>query len=115
MKDRELCFKYKGKELKLNLKECNFFERFRGLMFRKKSFSDCLLFDFKKPVLWSIHSFFVNFDFIAIWLDDKNNVIETKKVKPFIFRIKPKQKFSKLVEIPMTKQNKNMIQNLVEK
>jgi len=115
MKDKELCFEYKGKGFNLNVKECNFLERFRGLMFRKKGFSEVLLFDFNKPVKYSIHSFFVKFDFIALWLDEKNNVIKIKRVKPFVFSIKPKQKFSKLIEIPITEKNCEIIQSLVEK
>lgn len=114
MKNKKDCFRYNKEKICLDVKECGFFERFRGLMFRKKNFSDILLFDFKKPVGYSIHSWFVFFDFLAVWIDENDNVIEIKRVKPFVFRIKPKQKFSRLIEIPFSDKNKKTIQKLVE-
>ena len=66
-------------------------------MFRKNS--PPLLFIYKKPTKEPIHSFFCK-KFIAIWLDNKNQIIETKLVKPYKLTIKPKQKFTKLLEIP---------------
>ena len=65
-------------------------------MFRKNSLP--LLFIFKKPVEFSIHSFFCN-PFIAIWFL-RNKIINIKLVEPHKFSIKPKQKFDKLLEIP---------------
>ena len=43
MKNKKDCFRYNKEKICLDVKECGFFERFRGLMFRKKNFSDILL------------------------------------------------------------------------
>jgi uncharacterized membrane protein (UPF0127 family) len=70
-----------------------------GLMFRTRKTSP-LLFEFKKDTKMAIHSFFVFFPFKAIWLDEKNRIIEQKLVRPFTFSVKPKKPFRKLIEIP---------------
>ena len=56
-----------------------------------------------KPVRIAIHSFFVFFPFLAIWIDDKNNVVDVKIVNPFKFSVSPKKSFCKLLEIPINK------------
>ena len=93
--------KYKNKKLKLDVKECGLFWMFKGLMFTKKENARALLFSFKKPWRMKIHSFFVFFPFVAIWLDDKNEIIELKIIRPFTFFILPRRPFSKLIEIPI--------------
>ena len=91
-------FEFKNKNIKLDIEKCeSIFSKFRGLMFRKKS--PCLLFIFNKPVRQSIHSFFCQ-PFIAIWFN-KNKIIELKIIKSWRFSIKPKEKFDKLLEIPI--------------
>jgi len=73
--------------------------KYLGMMFQ---FNPAILsFDFETPTNISIHSAFCR-KFFAIWLDDKNNIIEIKLVKPFRYNIKPKKKFSKLIEIPFS-------------
>ena len=90
-------FKYKGKNIKLEVRECkNIFSKARGLMFRKKS--KPLLFVFKNPTKQSIHSFFCR-PFVAVWFY-KAKIIDIKLVKPWKFFIKPRTKFDKLLEIP---------------
>lgn len=113
MKNKKLCFDYKKKRVCLRVKECSFFNRFRGLMFRRKENSKNLLFDFKKPVSYPIHSYFVFFRFVVLWFDSENNLIDKRLVKPFCFRIKPDKKFSKLVEIPLNKKNADLVKLLV--
>jgi uncharacterized membrane protein (UPF0127 family) len=83
------------------------FESF-GLMFRTR-WTGNLLFDFKKEGKWAISAFFVFFSFLALWLDEKNNVLEYKIVKPFTFSVQPKNEFAKLIEIPLNNKNKNLI------
>jgi len=87
---KEIGFKYKGKEISLDVLECGFFERFRGLMFRKKEEANALLFDFKKSVNIPIHSFFVYFPFVAIWLDNDDKIVDLKIVKSPKLLIKSK-------------------------
>lgn len=101
MKSKKIFLNFRRKKIKMNVFECNALERFVGLMFSSKRNAKILLFDFKKPTREGIHSFFVFYSFVAIWLDNKNKVIERKIVKPFTFLERPKTKFYKLVEIPI--------------
>ena len=115
MKKKRVGFKNKGKKINLLVKECNILERIRGLMFRRNNADMILLFDFRKQTKERIHSYFVFFDFLAVWTDDKNNVIEKRIVKPFTLSIKPKKSFHKLIEIPINKKNKKIIHFFVGK
>ena len=96
-----LTIKHKNKKFKLNAKVCNFFQRFSGLMFCRRESARAFLFDFKKPVRISLHSFFVFFPFIVIWLDDKNKIIKIRRIKPFTLIIYQENFFNKAVEIPI--------------
>ncbi|MFH1365099.1 MAG: hypothetical protein ABIH28_00755, partial [archaeon] len=58
----------KNKKINIEVVRCNFFQMFRGLMFTRKEKARVLLFDFKKPVKIAIHSYFVFFPFLAVWL-----------------------------------------------
>jgi len=99
-----------GKKFSLNVKKVSALGMLSGLMFRTKKVRN-LLFDFGSEGKWTIHSFFVFFSFLAVWLDEKNRVLDYKIVKPFCFSVVPKQKFVKLVEIPVTDGNKMLISN----
>ena len=104
---------YKNKKIILEVEKCNLFGMFRGLMFRRRENAPALLlFDFKKSLKIKIHSLFVFFPFITIWLDDKNKVLEIKKVKPFKFLVLPKKPFNKLIEIPFSKRYGKIIKIL---
>ncbi|MBS3084289.1 DUF192 domain-containing protein [Candidatus Pacearchaeota archaeon] len=72
-----------------------------GLMFRRREKARALLFEFKKPVRMAIHSYFVFFPFVAIWVDSHNKVIAIKRVEPFKFRVLPSEKFIRLIEVPV--------------
>lgn len=95
-----------SKRFSLSVRRLSYCEYFIGLMFKSKD-SENLLFDL--PGRWGIHSFFVFFSFLALWLDKKNSVVEWKIVKPFSFFVKPKRKFARLVEIPVNSKNKKII------
>jgi len=102
------------KNFEIDVKKCGLFGMVRGLMFRRREKAPALLlFDFKKPKRLKIHSFFVFFSFVALWLDSKNNVIESRIVKPWNPLTLPKKRFSKLVEIPINKKYDNVIKILV--
>ncbi len=80
-------------------KECrSIFSKARGLMFRKPQ---VLMFDFSRETCEPIHSLFVFYPFLAIWLNSKGEVVDAKIVKPFTFFIRPREKFTKLIEIPL--------------
>ncbi len=72
-----------------------------GLMFSRRSRARALLFSFDKLTRIAIHSFFVFYDFYAVWLDGKGKIIEIRRVKPFRCNILPSRKFVKLIEVPI--------------
>jgi uncharacterized membrane protein (UPF0127 family) len=106
---KELLIGYKNKKIKVTAKDCNFFRKGIGLMFSRKEKAEILLFDFKLKQNISIHSFFVFYDFLAVWLDKKNKVVDIKRVKPFRFCVSPKQACFKLVEIPINRKNRKIV------
>ena len=108
----KLKLNFKNKNIFLEVKEMNWFGKIKGLMFCRREKAGALLFDFKKPVRIGIHSFFVFFTFYAIWLDDKNKIIEIKKVSPWSVLILPSRKYVKLIEIPINEKYTEVINSL---
>ncbi len=109
-----MIIKYNNKKINLFVKKVSFFGKIFGLMFRGKNTSN-LLFEFKKNTQMAIHSYFVFFDFLVIWLDKNNKVLELKIVTPFSFNISSKKSFAKLVELPINNKNKKIIEFFVGK
>jgi len=73
--------------------------KYTGLMFRTRK-TNPLVFNFDKPTDRTIHSWFVFFDFKAIWtLED--GTTEEQIVYSFDEGIKPSKPYIKLVEIPL--------------
>jgi uncharacterized membrane protein (UPF0127 family) len=105
---------FKNKKIELKVKRLGLFGRFSGLMFKSNETGN-LLFEFNHDVNMAIHSFFVSFDFIALWLDEKNRVVEWKIVKPFTVAVKPKKRFRKLIEIPFNNDNSKILRFFVGK
>lgn len=114
MKFQKIQLTYHGENIILNLKKCNFFSKISGLTFTRKEKAKALLFEFKTPTLTAIHSLFVFFDFVGIWLDENGKVIEVKIVKPWAFSISPSRKFTKLIEIPINKEYSKVVKLLVD-
>ncbi len=102
--------KYKGRKINIIAKECKW--KIIGLMFGNKKHAEALLFNFKKPVRTKIHSLFVFFPFVALWLDYKNKVVAMKIVKPFTFSVQPRSEFYRLVEVPVSKRYKSVLSAL---
>jgi len=113
MKKKKIGLEFKNKKISLNVFECNEFEKFTGLMFSQRQDARALLFDFKKSSRISLHSFFVFFPFVAIWLDDKNKIIDLKLIKPFKLGVSPKKPFYKIIEIPANKKYNSLKKLLV--
>lgn len=107
-------FKYKNKKIEVPVYRVSFIGRFTGLMFKRKNTRN-LLFDFGKESKIAIHSFFVFFSFLALWLDEDNNIIDWRIVNPFEFYVCPKNSFYRLVEIPINDKNKETIEFFVGK
>ena len=98
--------------MKIKIVRCGFFKKLSGLMFSRKENSSALLFEFKKKTFEPIHSFFVFFKFVAVWLDDENKVVDCKIIKPWRINISPKKPYKKLLEIPINKKYENKINDI---
>ncbi|MEM3399973.1 MAG: DUF192 domain-containing protein [Candidatus Micrarchaeia archaeon] len=73
----------------------------RGLMFRLRK--KALLFVFPEERIFSIHSLFVFFPFIAIYADSNRRVVDVAHVKPFTPLFRPRAPARYLIEIPEPK------------
>jgi uncharacterized membrane protein (UPF0127 family) len=85
-----------------------------GLMFRRRKNARALIFEFDRLCREPIHSFFVFFPFIVIWLDGKK-VADIKIVRPFLPFIRPKKPFDKIIEVPLNDKYKRETAILVGK
>jgi uncharacterized membrane protein (UPF0127 family) len=95
-------FIYNKKKFNLEVDLCRTInQKAWGLMFKRKSRP--LLFYFNRSVLTPIHSFFCR-PFIAIWLNNKK-VVDIKYVRPWKVSVFPKEKFDRLLEIPISDPN----------
>ena len=94
------------------VKKLNLIGKTIGLMFSRRQKSKIMLFEFRKPTKMRIHSYFVFFPFLAIWLDNKNTIIRIKKIKPFETSNGIKESYFKLIEIPLNNKNKKLIKSL---
>jgi uncharacterized membrane protein (UPF0127 family) len=105
LKREKIGLVYKGKKIFVeDIKRVSELGKFRGLMFRfSKEKSPALLFVFSKPSKMKIHSLFVFFPFLGVWLDKNNNVLEIRKIKSWKISISPGKEFYKLLEIPLNK------------
>src|SRR3989344_5271772 len=92
---------FKNKKIKIpDVKKLSLFEKGIGLMFSPRKNAKALLFEFKKPAKMRFTSWFVFFPFLIIWLDDKNNVLDFKEVKPFTSHIPSEKPCKRVLEIP---------------
>jgi len=108
---KEISFNYKKNKFNIRVRECKGLHKILGLMFKSRD-ADALFFNFNKQTNTKIHSFFVFFPFVAIWLDERNNLVDIKKVKPFTFSTGSRKTFNKLIEIPLNKRYLYIIKKL---
>lgn len=106
-------FNYKKKKIELEVIACNLFRDIWGLMFSRRERAKALMFHFKKPERMQIHSYFVFYPFVCVWLDEEEKVIDVKIVRPWTLSVKPKKSFVKLIEIPINKKYEKIINHLV--
>jgi uncharacterized membrane protein (UPF0127 family) len=92
-----------------NVKRVSLLEEGIGLMFHRREKCPAMLFEFSHPESMLIHSLFVFFKFGAIWLDDKNRIVDKKLVKPFRLAVSSEKPFYKLLEIPVNRYYKKEI------
>lgn len=109
---KNVTFFHKGKKFSVEAKSCNLFEKGIGLMFSRREKAKILIFEFNKKRNIVIHSFFVFFPFVAAWVNEKNEIIDLKIVKPFTSCVLPSEKSFSLIEIPINKKNKKLVENI---
>lgn len=111
-----MIIKHNSKNIEIkNIKKLSELGKISGLMFHNAEKCPAMLFEFRKPTKMRIHSFFVFFKFAALWLDEKNKIIDLKIVKPFRFSVSCKKPFYKLIEIPLNENYKREIKILFKK
>jgi uncharacterized membrane protein (UPF0127 family) len=93
----------------IGVRKCNWFTQIIGLMFSRRHKADALLFSFQKPTKMAIHSCFVFFPFFAVWLDNKNRIMERKKIKPFTLKVSPTEAYYSLLEVPINKKYEKVV------
>ena len=99
---------YKKRRISIELKKLSELGKVRGLMFRSSKNSQNFLFEFKKKKRQTLHSLFVFFPFLVLWLDG-NEVKEIQYIDSFRLSIKPKNNYNKCIEIPFNRKNRNII------
>lgn len=114
MKTKKINLVFGKNKIDLDLKVVPWYLKWLGLMFSRRENAEALLFEFNKPINLKIHSLFVNYEFIAIWLDFRGEIIEIRKVKPWKTGFSPYKKFAKLIEIPCSKKYESILEKLVE-
>jgi len=98
----------------INVRTVSFFGKISGLMF-KSSKTENLLFKFKSRGVKFIHSYFVFFPFLAIWLTEKNKVLNYEIIRPFTSLASSKHSAIGLIEIPFNHKNKEILELFVGK
>lgn len=107
-----LTVKAPRKEFLIEVKRLSFLGRFFGLMFSRREKTPALLFDFKKPVRLSIHSLFCFYPFLAVWLDEKNQIVRQERISSWKLSVRPEKPFVRLVEIPCSEKYRELIADL---
>ncbi len=98
----------------VDVKRMNFFTQFIGLMFTSKN-AKIRLFSYSKDSKIMIHSWFIYYPFLIIWLNRKKRIVGWKKVFPFNSCVVPPKKFRHFVEIPFNSSNKKILMNFLSK
>nr|AIF01508.1 hypothetical protein [uncultured marine group II/III euryarchaeote KM3_149_F06] len=104
----KISLNFSGKSIELEVKKTNLFSKFFGLMFRSSE-TENLLFDFARDCKIRIHSLFVFFPFLIIWLNEENKVVGHEIVRPFRFSVSSKKRFKKFVEVPINRKNQRIL------
>ena len=90
----------RGKFIGLNVVRVNFFTQFTGLMFSRRK-TAIRLFSHAVDRRMPIHSWFVFYKFLIVWLDSKKRVVEWRVVKPFTSFVLPRKVCCAFLEIPL--------------
>ncbi len=96
----QLRFFNRRKSLKIEIKRVGFFTQFIGLMFSRRK-TAIRLFSYSSDRKVPIHSWFVFYNFLIVWIDSENKIISWKIVKPFTSLVLPKKACRAFLEIPI--------------
>ncbi len=102
------------RKIKIEVNKAGFFGKIFGLMFKSRNTSN-LLFEFARQGRHEFHSFFVFFPFLIVWLNDKNNVLGSRIVRPFELSVVPEFSFKKALEVPINSKNPAILRFFVGK
>lgn len=108
-KTKELEFNSINNKINFNVRCVPFWYEGIGLMFKTKNNAKPLFFSYSFSSRMGIFSYFIPFDFLAIWVDKNNFVVQTEIVKPKTSSVIPEKKFTKLIEIPVLKEYSEII------
>lgn len=97
----------------IDARVCSELGKAKGLMFVRREKARALIFDFPDKTRLAIHSLFVFFPFVSVWLDDKSRIVSIKEVKPFLFSVRPEKPFLRLIEIPLNKKYKEIAKKIL--
>jgi uncharacterized membrane protein (UPF0127 family) len=111
--EESIYLKFGKRKLLLNIKKQSFFEIGRGLLFYSREKAPILMYKSNNPKLDAIHSWFVNFPFLAIWLDKNNNILEIRRIDPWKIHANHDGNWNKLIEVPISKRYDDKIKLLV--
>jgi len=111
MKTKKIGFNYRGKKVNVDARVCKGSSMGLGLMFRTKNTMP-VLFELGSPVRLALTSLFCFFSFVVVWFKD-DKIVDIKVVKPWRFIINSKNRFDKILEIPINKKYHRQIRILV--
>jgi len=114
MKKKLIGFEKGNKKRNVEVFKVPFWREGIGLMFQKKEKARALLFSYNFSTRMTIFSLFIPFDFLAVWVDKEGKILMVQVVKPGNMSARPKKKFRKLIEIPMTKNYGEIVKFVLE-
>ncbi len=88
------------KHLQIEVKRVGFFTQFIGLMFSRRK-TPIRFFSYSSDRKVPIHSWFVFYDFLIVWMDSENKIVSWKVVKPFTSLVLPTIDCRAFIEIPI--------------
>ncbi len=106
--------KLNEKTINIEARKVSELGKYSGLMFKTRN-TENLLFEFKNWKTASIHSFFVFFSFLAVWVGEKNKIVDFKIVRPFRVFTRSRKPSTKLIEIPINLKNRQILDFFVGK
>ncbi len=112
MKEVRIGLVFNDKKINLEVRKLSKLGMLKGLMFTKREKAKALLFDHKNL---RIHSLFVGFPFLALWLDGENRVVDLKIIDNVKFNIPSVNPSLKLVEIPFNSKYDGVLGSIVGK